>query len=237
VSKANKRERQRQNRIARREYEEAIEKRKKFWRTARGFAIIAIPVLIIGVVIALRGGGDDTNGGNGNQSESKAPAMTIDPAKTYTAAVETSQGNFSIALDAANAPKSVNNFVSLARKGFYDGLDVFRVATDLFQTGSPKNEAVGGPGYTIKAELPTSSYEIGSVAWGKRGIDPPGTAGSQFFVVTGAGASGLPLDYGTIGKVSNGLEVLQKISALAPASGDGAPTTPVTMTNVTISES
>ena len=240
MSKAAKRERQRQNKISRREYEEALEKRRKFWRSARTFAIIAVPIVILFLFLALRNSNDSSDSKSNDSSQSQPtdlpkPKMTIDTAKTYTAAVETSQGTFTIALDAKNAPTSVNNFVYLAREGFYDGLDVFRVAQTLFQTGSPTNTSVGGPGYTVKAELPTSAYEVGSVAWSKRSVDPPGTAGSQFFVVTGA--TNLTLDYGIIGKVTDGLDVLTKISALAPASGDGTPTTPVTMTKVTITES
>lgn len=240
MSKAAKRERQRQNKISRREYEEALEKRKKFWKSARTFAIIAVPIVALFLFLTLRNSNDSSDSNSDKSSQSQPtdlpkPKMTIDSSKTYTAAVETSQGTFTIALDAKKAPTSVNNFVYLARKGFYDGLDVFRVSKDLFQTGSPTNTSVGGPGYTVQAELPTSAYEIGSVAWGKRGIDPPGTAGSQFFVVTGANK--LTLDYGIIGTVTDGLDVLTKISALAPSSGDGTPTTPVTMTKVTITES
>ena len=225
--------------MARREYEAAVEKRKRFWRSARGFALILVPIAALFVFFVVRGNND-----NSAKSKSKtttttlaAPANTIDPSKTYTATVDTSEGTFTIALDAANAPTSVNNFVYLANKGYFDGRDIFRVATDLFQTGSPTNDASGAPGYTVQAELPKNGYQVGSVAWGKTGADPPGTAGSQWFVVTGSGATALPSDYGIIGQVTNGQDVLTKISALAPASGDGKPTKKVTMSKVTIAQS
>ena len=164
--------------------------------------------------------------------------ITIDPAKTYTATIETTEGTIEIALDAANAPTSVNNFVYLTKAGFYDGL-LFNRAVQNFviQTGSPDNTTGGGPGYTVQAELPTSAYEVGSVAWAKTSAEPAGTAGSQFFIGTGSNVTSLPKDYGYIGKVTKGLDVAQKIMGFAPSSGDGKPTTNVKMTKVTISES
>ena len=143
-----------------------------------------------------------------------------------------------IALDAANAPASVNNFVYLTRAKFYDGLLFNRAAKNfVIQTGSPENTTVGGPGYKVQAELPTSAYEVGSVAWAKAGNEPPGTAGSQFFIGTGSGVTSLPKDYGYIGKVTKGQDVAEKIMGFAPASGDGPPTKNVTMTKVKITES
>jgi cyclophilin family peptidyl-prolyl cis-trans isomerase len=151
-----------------------------------------------------------------------------------------------IALDATTAPRSVNNFVFLARKHFYDGLTFHRVAKDfVIQGGDPKGDGSGGPGYQLKppeaAETPANGYQVGSVAWAKGQSDPPGTAGSQFFVVTAAaqGLDGLnqqPYQYGIVGQVLEGLDVAQKIGALAPPSGDGKPTKKVTINKVTISQ-
>jgi cyclophilin family peptidyl-prolyl cis-trans isomerase len=240
VSKSAKRERQRQNRQARREYEEAIAKRRRFWKSARNFAIILIPIAALFLFFALRGNNNDNSKSSAatNKTAEKLPApsgVTIDPSKTYTATVDTSQGTFTITLDAANAPTSVNNFVYLAKAGYFDNRDIFRVANDLFQTGS--GSAAGTPGYTVQAELPANGYQVGSVAWAKSGAEPAGTAGSQWFVVTGAPATSLPSDYGIIGQVTTGQDVLAKISALAPASGDGKPTKSVTVKKVTINES
>ena len=248
-SKAAKRERQRQNRAVKLEQQAAVEKRQRFWRSARGFIIILVPIAALFVFFALRGGGNDSSSSSKSDQSSQstkssasslpAPSgITIDPAKTYTATIETTEGTIEIALDAANAPTSVNNFVYLTKAGFYDGL-LFNRAVQNFviQTGSPDNTTGGGPGYTVQAELPTSAYEVGSVAWAKTSAEPAGTAGSQFFIGTGSNVTSLPKDYGYIGKVTKGLDVAQKIMGFAPSSGDGKPTTNVKMTKVTISES
>jgi cyclophilin family peptidyl-prolyl cis-trans isomerase len=239
-SKAAKRERQRQNRQAKLEYEAALEKRRRFWRSVRNFVIILIPIAILFAIFAFRGN-DSSSDKSSSSKKSSLPApsgITIDPTKTYTATIKTTQGTIEIALDAANAPTSVNNFVYLTKAKFYDGLLFNRAATDfVIQTGSPNNTTVGDAGYTVQAELPTSAYEIGSVAWAKGGSEPAGTAGSQFFIGTGSGVIPLPTDYGYIGKVTKGLDVAQKIMGYAPKSGDGKPTKDVTMTKVTITES
>ncbi len=170
----------------------------------------------------------------------KAPAMTIDAAKTYTATLSTSCGNFTIALDAKDAPKSVNNFVTLARLGYFDGLKWHRVATDppIIQGGDPLGNGSGGPGYTTTVELPKDGkYPTGAVAWAKTGTDPDGSAGSQFFVDTGD-ASGIGDHYGYIGAVTSGLANVQKMGSLAVAgSATGAPKVPLYIFKVTITES
>jgi cyclophilin family peptidyl-prolyl cis-trans isomerase len=169
----------------------------------------------------------------------KAPAMTIDATKTYTADLSTSCGDVVIALDAKNAPKSVNNFVSLARQGFYDGLKWHRVASDppIIQGGDPLGTGNGGPGYTTTVELPKDGkYPTGAVAWAKTGTDPDGSAGSQFFIDTGD-ASGIGDHYGYIGAVTGGQANVQKMGTLAvPNSTTGAPAKPLYIFKVTITE-
>ena len=129
----------------------------------------------------------------------------------------------------------------LAKQGFYDGLKWPRAAGDfVIQTGSPSDDQAGGPGYSVKTEVPAQpGYAAGAVAWAKGGSEPAGTAGSQFFVVTGSGGSTLPADYGMIGTVSAGLENAQKIASLAPdgGTGDGPPTIPMYVFKVEITES
>jgi cyclophilin family peptidyl-prolyl cis-trans isomerase len=239
VSKAAKRERQRQNREARREYEEQIAKRRRRMRSIRNFAFLLTPFVIIFAVIAITNNSSDNSSSNKIvRSYKSPPPMTIDPSKTYTATLDTSQGTIEIALDATNAPTSVNNFVFLTRHRFYDGLQFNRAAQDfVIQAGSPNNTQSGGPGYSVQAELPTSPYTIGSVAWAKAGNEPDGTAGSQFFIGTGQNITTLPLQYGIIGTVTKGLDVAQKIQGFAPSSGDGPPTTKVTIKKATITES
>jgi len=245
VSKAAKRERQRQNRVARREYEEAVAKRRRFWRSARTFGLLLIPIIVLFAFLALRNNGNDNSSSSSSNDKKSAPTTlpapsgnTIDPTKTYTAKIETNVGTIELALDAQNAPTSVNNFVYLTQAGFYDGLDFNRAVKDfVIQTGSPSNTTQGGPGYTVQAELPQDNYAIGSVAWAKADSDAAGTAGSQFFIGTGSNITSLPKDYGYIGTVKSGLDVAQKIMGYAPSSGDGTPTKKVTMKKVTITES
>jgi cyclophilin family peptidyl-prolyl cis-trans isomerase len=246
VPKATKRERQRQNKEARRAAMQEAEKRRKRNRTIRNMVLLLLPVIVIFVILQLTNSDDskDKKSSSANSSDikrnyEKAPAQTIDPAASYTATMDTSEGTIVIALDAAQYPTSVNNFVFLAKNKFYDGLLVNRVAKDfVFQTGSPNNTTSGGPGYSVVGEVPSSTpaYPVGAVAFAKAGNEPAGTAGSQFFVVTGSSNLDLPADYAGIGTVTEGLDVAQKIGALAPTSGDGKPTKKVTIKKITIAE-
>lgn len=244
VAKQAKRERQRQNREARRQAELAAARRRKQWRTGRTIAIFAVPLIALLVVLQLR---NSSGGSEPQRSFSKPPAQTLKPDTTYTATIDTSEGKMVVSLDAATAPTSVNNFVFLARKHFYDGLTFHRVAKDfVIQGGDPKGNGSGGPGYKIQAETPPNGYQVASVAWAKGGQEPAGTAGSQFFVVTSpapAPGQGLdflnqqPYQYGIIGNLSaDSLPVAQRIGSFAPASGDGKPTKKVTIKKVTIAE-
>jgi len=177
---------------------------------------------------------------------SEPPPMCIDPAKTYTAKVSTSKGDFTIVLDAKSAPKTVNNFVVLSRYGFYDGVPFHRVVKDfVIQTGDPVGTAQGtpgngGPGYTIPDENPADSsvYTKGAVAMANTG--QPNSGGSQWFVVTGS-ASQLTATYAKFGQVTDGLDTtVAAIAATAPpndASGKGTPTDTTTIKTITITES
>lgn len=238
------------NRETRRQIEEAAEKRRKRFKTARNFAIVLAPIIVIFVVLQITNSGNDSKKNDAETPKrtfAEAPAMTIDPAKTYTAAIDTSEGTIVVGLDAASAPTGVNNFVFLARQKFYDGLKFSRAAKDfVVQAGSPKSDGIGGPGYQITDELPANGYAVGSVAYAKGGSEAAGTAGSQFFIVTSpAAAPGQELDalntqpyqYGALGTVTEGLDVAQKIGTYAPDSGDGPPTKTVTIKKVTITES
>ena len=110
------------------------------------------------------------------------PDMVIDPAKTYTATVKTSRGDIEVDLFAAEAPKTVNNFVFLARDGFYDGLTFHRVIRDFVaQGGCPLGTGTGGPGYSFADETRDNphKHEAGSLSMANAG---PNTNGSQFFI-------------------------------------------------------
>jgi cyclophilin family peptidyl-prolyl cis-trans isomerase len=154
-----------------------------------------------------------------------------------TAAIATNLGCIVVSLDTKNAPKAAGRFISLAKAGFYNGLTFHRVVPDfVIQGGDPNGDGSGGSGKPpVVGEVPKDGYPIGSLAAAKAGSDPNGTFDSQFFIVTGAQGTQLPPQYARFGRVVVGMDVAQKIDALAPASGDGPPTQKVTMNTVTIS--
>jgi peptidyl-prolyl cis-trans isomerase B (cyclophilin B) len=252
VSKQSKRERQRQNREARREYEAQLARRQRTWKAVRTFALIAVPILVIGIIVSVATGGSDKSSKstsslpNGcqvvkmpapkQQSFTAPPAMTIQPNLAYGAKIQTTCGDIELTLLGQQYPVSTNNFVFLTQQGFYDDLAFVRAAKNfVVQAGSPTQSNDGGPGYTVQGEVPTTqpAYPKGTVAWAKTGAEPAGTIGSQFFIVTGD-ATQLPPDYAVVGTVTKGLDVAKKIEKLAPSSGDGPPTHPVVMKKVSI---
>ena len=131
--------------------------------------------------------------------------LCIDPTKTYTAVVTTNFGEYTIELDAAKAPGTVNNFVNLARFKYFDGTVCHRAIPGfMVQCGDPTATGSGGPGYSFLDELPEAGeYEIGSIAMANAG---PNTNGSQFFVITGDQGVSLPPSYTLSGKVIDGLD-------------------------------
>ena len=165
------------------------------------------------------------------------PKAQLDPAKTYVATVTTNCGEFQIALDAKRAPKTGGAFKALADAGFYDGTSFHRIVPGfVIQGGDPTQTGTGGPGYsTVDAPASGATYKKGVVAMAKTEDEPAGTAGSQFFVVTGDDV-GLPPDYAVAGTVTDGLDVVERIGAL----GDPAteqPLQPVVVRSVTAASS
>ncbi|CAN5556560.1 hypothetical protein BH20ACT18_BH20ACT18_02450 [soil metagenome] len=175
-------------------------------------------------------------------AKASKPKKTLDPAKTTTAVVTTSCGEFTIALDVSRAPATASSFASLARQGFYDGLTFHRiVAGFVIQGGDPQGDGEGGPGYKVVEAPPSdTTYPRGTVAMAKAPTEAPGTSGSQFFVVTAENASSPPFsltsDYALVGKVTKGLEVVQRIGALPADSQTEKPDTPVVIRKVKIQE-
>lgn len=167
-----------------------------------------------------------------------APVDCLDPKATYRAVVTTSEGEFTIELDQKRAPLTANNFVFLARKGFYNGLTFHRVIPNfIVQGGDPKADGTGGPGYTIPDELSTSvSFQVGTVAMANSG---PNQNGSQFFVVTGKSGENIPNTSTIFGRVVKGTKTLEAINALGVApTPDGqelAPQRAIKITSVVIS--
>jgi cyclophilin family peptidyl-prolyl cis-trans isomerase len=147
--------------------------------------------------------------------------------------VETNCGNFTIALDVARAPKTASSFAYLARKGVYDDTTFHRIVPGfVIQGGDPTGTGSGGPGYFVDEPPPPNlSYTQGIVAMAKTQAEPPGRSGSQFFVVTVPDA-GLTPDYALVGKVSSGLDVVQRIEQLGTPGG--VPKAPVVIRRVTI---
>ena len=166
---------------------------------------------------------------------SEPPPMVIDPAKRYTAELTTSLGSMTIALDAVNAPNTVNNFVFLSRYHYYDGVVFHRIIRNFMcQGGDPEGTGRGGPGYRFADELPKPGrYEVGSVAMANAG---PNTNGSQFFIVSGNDGVRLPPAYSLFGKVVKGLDVLEQMQSVRTGGGD-RPATDVTIESVVITES
>jgi len=159
--------------------------------------------------------------------------MVIDPAKRYTATMTTSKGAMVIALDPVAAPKTVNNFVFLARYHYFDGIVFHRIIPGfVLQGGDPEGSGRGGPGYRFEDELPAAGrYQIGSLAMANSG---PDTNGSQFFVISGPDGARLPPQYSLFGSVISGGEVVATIDAVGTKSGK--PSEAVTIESVTITE-
>ncbi len=162
------------------------------------------------------------------------PEMVIDPSKRYTANMSTSMGDLVIALDAIAAPKTVNNFVFLAREGYYDGVIFHRIIPGFMcQGGDPTGSGRGGPGYKFADELPKPrQYEIGSLAMANAG---PNTNGSQFFIISGPSGVGLPPQYSLFGKVVKGLDVVDQMEKVKTGSGD-KPVQDLTINSIEITE-
>ena len=172
------------------------------------------------------------------QQWSKAPEMQIDGSKKYSALVETNKGDFTIDLLPAEAPLAVNNFVCLARAGFYDNTPIHRiVAGFVIQGGDPTGTGRGGPGYKFNDEPISLDYEKGTVAMANAG---PNTNGSQFFVVLEDLRGRLPKNYTIFGKVTEGIDTVDTLGAVqTKAGGSGeksTPVEPVTIEKVTITE-
>ena len=157
-------------------------------------------------------------------SYDQPPAMQIDPAKDYRATIETDKGTIEIKLYPEHAPKTVNNFVALARDGFYDGLVFHRVISNfMIQGGDPTGTGRGGPGYKFEDEVRDNplKHETGSLSMANAG---PNTNGSQFFITHGPQPH-LNGRHTVFGKVMNGQEAVDAIEQ-----GDA-------MNRVTITES
>ncbi len=162
------------------------------------------------------------------------PEMQIDPSATYTATIKTNKGDITAKLFADEAPNTVNNFVFLAREGFYDGVIFHRVIKGfMIQGGDPTGTGTGGPGYRFADELEASrnhGYKMGTLAMANAG---PNTNGSQFFVMHQD--YGLPPQYSVFGKTIDGQDVVDDIATTATGRAD-KPVEDVVISTIEIAE-
>ena len=169
----------------------------------------------------------------------KRPSGRLDPGKTYVVVLNTSCGEISIRLDQKVSPKTAASFAGLARSGFFDDTVFHRIVPDfVIQGGDPTGTGTGGPGYSTRDAPPRdAAYVKGTVAMAKTEVEPAGTSGSQFYIVTAADA-GLPPDYALLGQVVQGQDVVDAIGELGdPASGGaGTPLQPVVIESATVEE-
>lgn len=177
-----------------------------------------------------------------------APQDCLDPDKSYVAEVETTLGTVTVELDTDRTPLTTNNFVALSRFGYYDGTTLFRTEarSGIIQGGSPHTQDATdpGPGYTIPDEsLPFTSEDYAPGALAMARTSAPDSAGAQFFFLANEGGAYLgdtaqlgeaAGSYVVFGRTTEGLDVLEEIAALDD--GAGAPSQPVSITRVTITE-
>jgi len=163
------------------------------------------------------------------------PTAALDTSKAYRITFETNCGNFTVALATKTSPNAAASFVSLARRGFFDKTIFHRIVPGfIIQGGDPTATGQGGPGYTTHDPPPAATrYTHGVVATAKTQLEPAGTSGSQFFVVTAPNA-GLPPDYAVLGKVVSGLPVVDRIGRLGDQSTE-QPTQVVEIERATVS--
>jgi peptidyl-prolyl cis-trans isomerase B (cyclophilin B) len=198
------------------------------------------------------GGSSGENGGGGKQSggctdvsapspkdesDHQAPTSGLDAGKTYRVAVQTNCGTFTITLDTKASPKTTASFVSLADDGYFDDTIFHRIVPGfVIQGGDPTGKGTGGPGYTtVEPPPPSTAYVHYVVAMAKASSEPPGAAGSQFFVVTGPDAQ-LPPEYALLGKVTDGQAVVDRIGKLGDPTTE-EPTRTVVIQKMSVSTS
>lgn len=260
-----KRERQKAARAARIEAELAAEARAKKLRTMRNLAIVAVLIIAVLFLMSCSSDSSSEKSGGGTKVDAKgcppasgaespkldftkAQPTCIEKGKTYTAVVKTNLGSVTLALDTKRTPKTVNNFVTLARWRYYDDTKIFRTekASGIIQTGSPhtQDNTDKGPGYTIPDEggpFKPADYAPGTIAMANTG--QPNSGSAQFFFLANEGGRYLgdtakvgpsAGSYTVFGKVTKGLDTLVKIAEVDD--GSGAPGRDVTIESITIKE-
>jgi peptidyl-prolyl cis-trans isomerase B (cyclophilin B) len=199
-------------------------------------------MLLAAVLAAGCGGGDSGPGPVVEscdveiQDPSNAPELQpLDPDSKPRIEFVTSHGNFTVEVDPRSAPCNGDSMVDLAKDGFFDGTRFHRIVPGfIIQGGDPTATGNGGSGYTtIDAPKPDTAYTKGVVAMAKSTFEQPGTGGSQFFIVTADNAN-LPPDYAVVGRVVDGLDVVEKIGKLGNPRTE-APTKRITIKSTSVS--
>jgi peptidyl-prolyl cis-trans isomerase B (cyclophilin B) len=195
-----------------------------------------VAILVVAGLLLVGCGGNDneSSGGGGNSTmdceiggdASKAELADLEDGKTHSVVVDTDKGSFTFELATDISPCTTAAFAGLVQKGFFDGLTFHRIVPGfVIQGGDPLGNGMGGPGYTtVDAPPEDTTYEKGLVAMAKAGNEPSGTSGSQFFVVSADGVELTP-DYAVLGRVTDGIDVVEEIGELGnPNDPSGAPT-------------
>ena len=162
------------------------------------------------------------------------PSGELDPDVTHTAVVRTNCGEFTITLAPQRSPRATASFAALAEDGYFDDTVFHRIVPGfVIQGGDPTATGTGGPGYTtVDRPADDTTYPNGTVAMAKTEAEPPGAAGSQFFVVVSDEVA-LPPHYAVIGAVTSGFDIAARIGAFGDASG--VPTFTVVLESVVVS--
>ena len=173
------------------------------------------------------------------QQWSAPPEMAIDPEKTYTAEIKTNFGTITVEFYPEDAPQTVNNFICLAKAGYYNNTPFHRIISGfVIQGGDPTGTGRGGPGYRFNDEPIAKDYLKGTLAMANAG---PNTNGSQFFIVLDNLTGRLPKNYTIFGAVTGGMDVVDAIAAVPVGRSDSGenskPAKPVILESVTVSES
>jgi peptidyl-prolyl cis-trans isomerase B (cyclophilin B) len=230
------------------------------WIILGGFAVLA--VVIVGIILVSRSGGSSNKSGSSTTASKEKgpkgaketsakgckkvaqpkpreeslpkPKQTVKKGEKLTAVVATNCGTFDIELATTEAPTIANSFAYLAEEGFYNDLTFHRIVPEfVIQGGDPLGTGAGGAGYEVVEAPPKNlKYTIGTVAMAKTSTAPSGSAGSQFYIVTGPQGETLPPEYALAGKVSSGLAVVKRIGELGGP--EEKPTQPVVIEKMSI---
>lgn len=171
------------------------------------------------------------------QDPANAPSLQpLLRGRTYRIAFKTSHGDFTIELDPVKSPCNGDSLLDLAKDRFFDNTRFHRIVPGfVIQGGDPTATGNGGSGYTtIDPPAPNTAYPKGAVAMAKSTYEPPGTGGSQFFIVTGDSVT-LPPDYAVVGNVVEGMDVVEKIGKLGNRETE-APTERIVIKSTSVSE-